>query len=322
MAKLTAYIKRKENQANSEAAEVDRECSDGGCKYVGAHLSIQNGIDLVVNEVERIGGKAAAMFLKNQRTFKSTPYTPATIKAFRESSSDIKEYYLPHASYLINLAQPDPEKGERAYQMFVDDMKRCEQLGIPNLNFHPGSNVGGLPVAEACQLISSRINRALQETTGVCAVIENMAGQGKVLGVTFQEIAMMIEGVTDKSRVGVCLDTCHLFGAGYDIRTSTSFAKIMKEFDTVVGLSYLKGVHLNDSKQPLGSRRDRHESLGKGLIGLEAFSFIMNSSMFSDIPLILETPDPSIYAKEIALLYDLIKKKDADQSNTTISQVQ
>ncbi|KAI5173126.1 AP endonuclease 1 [Nematocida sp. LUAm3] len=304
---LTKYIKRKEKE-NIKYIEEERSIEEKRENiYVGAHLSIVGGIEVVFERMKEINGRALGMFLKNQRTFASKPYEEETCLGFIKKSEETREYILPHASYLINLAQPDAEKGERAYKGFLDEMKRCDQLRIPLLNFHPGSNVGGLSTEKACLLIAERINRAHKETEHVVAVIENMAGQGRVLGSTFKEISTIIEGVENKDRVGVCLDTAHLFGAGYDIRTKSSFSKVMQEFDETVGLKYLRAMHLNDSKVPLNSKRDRHESIGKGLIGLEAFEYIVNSKIFTNIPLILETPNPSEWKKEIELLYSLIK---------------
>ncbi|KAI5190325.1 hypothetical protein NECID01_0917 [Nematocida sp. AWRm77] len=302
---MLKYIKS--SQTPIEMKEITEEEKETSCMYVGAHLSMQGGVHTVFERMDAVGGRAVGMFLKNQKTYNAKPLEEKDIKEFQRLSGEKHACILPHASYLINLAQPDPEKAEKSYLLFLDELKRCDALNISLCNFHPGSNVGKLPVEKACKLISDNINKALKETQKVVAVIENMAGQGNVMGSTFKEIRMIIDGVEDKSRVGVCLDTCHLFGAGYDIRTKESFASVVKEFDDVVGLKYLKGMHLNDSKMPLGSKRDRHESIGKGLIGLEAFSFIMNSSIFSNIPLILETPNPEKYKEEIHLLYTLIK---------------
>ncbi|KAI5181251.1 deoxyribonuclease IV [Nematocida sp. AWRm80] len=276
-------------------------------KYIGAHVSIKGGLASVFDRMDEIEGKAVAMFLKNQKTFYNPPLSTASINSFINRSGKNIDYVLPHASYLINLAQPDKDKRERGYNNLLDDLIKCDQLGIPLLNFHPGSNVGKLPIPQACKLISDCLNRCISSTKNVIVVIENMAGQGNVLGCTFEQIKLIIDGVTDKSRVGVCLDTCHLFGAGYDIRTEESFSKVLSQFDKIVGLKYLKGMHLNDSKEPLGSKKDRHESIGKGLIGLEAFRYIMNNNAFDNIPLILETPDSSKYKQEIDLLYSLIK---------------
>ncbi|OAG29340.1 hypothetical protein NEDG_01413 [Nematocida displodere] len=297
---LLSFAKKKEGPKIAQASSQDIEKSQ---KFVGAHVSSQGGVDTVFERAASVNGRAVAMFLKNQKTYAAKPLDPGAVLRFQALKTH--DHILPHASYLINLAQPDPEKARRSYALFLDELKRCEQLGILLCNFHPGSNVAKLPIEQACLLISENINRAHRETSAVIVVIENMAGQGSVVGASFGELRCIIDGVLDKARVGVCLDTCHLFGAGYDIRTKESFALVMEEFDRLVGLSYLKGMHLNDSKMPLGSRKDRHESLGRGLIGLEAFAYVMTSPLFTNIPLILETPDPSRYREEISLLYGL-----------------
>ncbi|KAI5160903.1 hypothetical protein NEAUS03_1396 [Nematocida ausubeli] len=304
---LGKFIQKKEKPCNVQMTEPTSEIIQDSDKHVGAHLSIQGGIELVFQKMQSLKARAAAFFLKPQRTFTTKPFSNETIHAFRKA--DTHEKLLPHGSYLINLAQPDKEKLEKSYNLFLDELVRCEQLGIPMCNIHPGSNVGKLPIEVACQMIADNINKAHNSTKEVIVVIENMAGQGNTVGSKFKELRMIIDGVTNKDRIGVCLDTCHLFGAGYDITTKEKFKKVMDEFDNVVGIEYLKGVHLNDSKEPLGSKRDRHESIGKGLIGLEAFSYIMNTSIFNGIPMILETPDPEKYASEIKLLYSLIESK-------------
>lgn len=303
---LGKYLQKKEKQETIQMNKPTDEIIRNSNKYVGAHLSIQGGIYLIFEKIEQIRARAAALFLKPQKTFTTKPYLPETIEKFK--CANTHEKLLPHGSYLINLAQPDKEKAVKSYNLFLDELVRCEQLDISMCNIHPGSNVGKLPISDACELISENINKAHKETKTVIVVIENMAGQGNTVGSKFKELKMIIDGVEDKSRIGVCLDTCHLFGAGYNITTKESFKKVMDEFDQVVGIEYLKGVHLNDSKEPLGSRRDRHQSIGKGLIGLEAFAYIMNSPIFNNIPMILETPDPSKYKEEIDLLYSLIEK--------------
>jgi len=299
-----------ENAAERAEEEIAAEKAEISKKFVGAHMSMEGGLDKVFGRMKMVGGKAVALFLKNQRTFKTKDLTREEIDSFAKESQGYIQHVLPHASYLMNLAQSDEAKWKRSTGIFVEEMRRCEVLGIPCLNFHPGSNVGDVPIEDACRFVSEAINIAHSRTKEVVAVIENMAGQGKVIGKTFKEIKMIINGVKDKTRVGVCLDTCHLFGAGYDIRTKESFGRVMEEFEKEVGTEYLKGVHMNDSKMPLGSRKDRHESIGKGLIGIEAFSYIMNSAYFNEIPLILETPDPSKYSEEIKLLYSLISDEE------------
>lgn len=268
---------------------------------IGAHLSISKGIRTLQRQMEMLGSSTCAMFLKNQRQLRSKPMDEGEAEEFRRATKR-PEAMVPHGSYLVNLANEDI--AENSYGCLVDDLRRCSQLGIVYYNIHPGSDVKKIG-ERALLLIAAGINRALEEVRGVTVLLENMAGQGNVCGRTFEELAVIIENVSDKSRIGVTLDTCHLFGAGYDIRTAAGFEGVMEEFDRVVGMKYLKAVHLNDSKCALGSRRDRHEHIGEGEIGIEAFRYIMNSDRFEDIPMILETPDPARYKDELALLRSL-----------------
>lgn len=220
---------------------------------------------------------------------------------------------LPHGSYLVNLAQNDAAKATQAYDCFLDDLKRCEQLGIGLYNFHPGSTLG-LPRDEAIGRISIMLNRAHKETKFVKTVLENMAGQGNVIGSKLEDLRDIIAGVEDKSRMGVCVDTCHTFAAGFDIRTQDTSDAFWKSFDEIVGMKYLCALHINDSKAPLGSNLDRHENIGIGFLGLEAFRLIVNKEELQDLPLILETPmkEDKTWADEVALLESLIGKGPDD----------
>lgn len=286
-------------------------------KFVGAHVSVASGLHQAFHRCKEIGGASFALFLKSQRRWDNPPLANAAIQAFHSTrESTAIRHILPHGSYLINLANPDPAKREKSYVAFLDDVQRCESLGIGLYNFHPGSTVGQCSVDEGIANIADCMNRAIQATKQVVLVLENMAGQGNVIGSHFRELASIIALIDDKKRVGVCLDTCHLFSAGYDVRTTQAWQHVMHEFDTTVGLSYLKALHLNDSQGGLGSHLDRHENIGKGKIGLECFRFIMNDKRFNDMPLVLETPvangeDARIYSKEIELLYSLVENKDA-----------
>ncbi len=279
-------------------------------KFVGAHVSIAGGVHNAPDNAVEIGAKAFALFTKNQRQWKGKPITEEDVKKFRErlkkSGIDVK-HILPHDSYLINLGNPDREKRRRSVEAFIDEVQRCKKLGLKYLNFHPGSHLGKTSEDECLKIIADSLNETLEKTEDVILVIENTAGQGSNVGYRFEHIARLIELVEDKSRIGVCLDTCHLFAAGYDIRTEPAYERTMKEFDSIVGFKYLKGMHLNDAKSELGSRVDRHHSIGKGNIGIEAFRFIMNDPRLDNIPLVLETIDPSIWAEEIKLLYSLIE---------------
>ncbi|KAF9762366.1 putative endonuclease 4 [Nosema granulosis] len=273
-------------------------------KLIGAHLSISKGIYKIQAEMERIGAKCCAMFLKNQKRYLASPYKTEDIKKFHKEVVQ-PDLIVPHGSYLINLG--NPEKITQSYDCFIDDLKRCGSLGIGLYNIHPGSDV--TKMGQKClEHIAEYLNKAIEEVPGITILLENMAGQGNVVCSKFEQIATIISLIEDKTRIGVCLDTCHMFGAGYDIRTRDKFEKVMEEFDRTIGLNYLKAVHLNDSKEPLGSRKDRHECIGKGLIGLEAFKFIMNSKIFEDVPMILETPEVDLYEEEIRLLYSLIEE--------------
>ncbi len=277
-------------------------------KYVGAHTSAAGGVYNAIRNAEAIGAKAFALFTKNQRQWKAKPLDAETIDTFKrmlEESGILPKHVLPHDSYLINLGHPEDEKRQKSFDAFVDEVERCMQLGLDRLNFHPGSHLKKITEEQCMDYIADNMNRTLDRTEGVTLVLENTAGQGSNLGWKFEHLAYIIDRIEDKSRVGVCIDTCHMFTAGYDIRTRDAYDVSMAEFENVVGFDYLRGMHLNDSKPDLGSHVDRHESIGKGKIGLEAFRFIMNDPRMDDIPLILETIDETIWAEEIRLLYSL-----------------
>ena len=280
-------------------------------KRVGAHVSASGGVENSPLNAKEIKAKSFALFTKNQRQWKSKPLSEKNINDFKQNCKDgafDSKYILPHDSYLINLGSPDDEGLEKSRDAFLDEMKRCEQLGLEFLNFHPGSHLKKISPDACLERIADSINIALDGTKGVIAVIENTAGQGTNMGFRFEHLASIISNIKDKKRVGVCIDTCHTFTAGYDLRTEEACKATFTEFKKVVGLKYLKGMHLNDSKPDLGSRVDRHESIGKGKLGIETFRFIMNDKMFEEIPMVLETPDSSIWAEEIELLYSLVEK--------------
>ena len=294
-------------------------------KFVGAHVSASGGVDNAPLNAMAIGAKAFALFTKNQRQWVAKPLETKTIDAFHknlELSGVLPKHILPHDSYLINLGHPEVEKLEKSRDAFVDELERCRILGLDRLNFHPGSHLVKVgkkdpeymdKIMEAelgcLDVIAESLNRAIDATqsSDVKLVIENTAGQGSNLGYKFEHLAHIIDKVEDKSRVGVCIDTCHMFTAGYDIRTREVYDTTWNSFDKIVGRDYLMGMHINDSKPALGSRVDRHHSLGQGEIGWDAFSYIMNDSRMDDIPLILETIDESIWAEEIRALYALIE---------------
>ncbi|MCE9681924.1 deoxyribonuclease IV [Halomonas alkalisoli] len=271
-------------------------------KYLGAHVSAAGGPDQAVLRAVEIGADAFALFTKNQRQWRAKPLEDATIEAFR---SACKQHgfgpgqILPHDSYLINLGHPDRAGLEKSRAAFLDEMQRCEQLGLTLLNFHPGSHLKKISESECLTRIADSINHALAETRDVIAVIENTAGQGTNLGWRFEHLAEIIEQVDDKSRVGVCIDTCHAFAAGYDLRTPEACTATFDEFGKVVGFEYLRGMHLNDAKSEYASRVDRHHSLGRGNIGLDAFTTLMRDPRIDEIPMVLETIEPEIWAEEI-----------------------
>jgi deoxyribonuclease-4 len=279
-------------------------------KQVGAHVSASGGVFNAPINAATIGAKAFALFTKNQRQWEAKELDTKTIDKWfdeLEKSKILPVHILPHDSYLINLGNPDSQKRDKSYNSFVSEIQRCETLGLDRLNFHPGSHLNVISEDECLDLIANNMNRALDATTSVTLVIENTAGQGSNLGYKFEHLAYLIDKIEDKSRVGVCIDTCHTFVSGYDMRTREAYNKSTKEFDDIIGFKYLKGMHLNDSKPPLGSRVDRHQSIGKGEIGLKTFEFIMNDDRIDDIPMVLETIDKSIWAQEIELLYSLIE---------------
>lgn len=278
-------------------------------KLIGAHVSAGGGVENAPLNAAGIGANAFALFTKNQRQWVSRPLTAESITAFKKNCAAhgfAPEHILPHDSYLINLGHPEAEKLEKSREAFLDEMQRCEQLGLDRLNFHPGSHLKQVSESECLSLIAESINLALERTKGVTAVIENTAGQGTNLGYRFEHLAEIIDQIEDKSRVGVCIDTCHSFAAGYNLLTPEACEATFAEFEKTVGFDYLRGMHLNDSKKGLGSRVDRHHSLGEGELGLEVFRYIMNDERFDDIPMILETIDETIWAEEIKLLRSFI----------------
>ncbi|MCM1109641.1 MAG: deoxyribonuclease IV [Clostridium sp.] len=277
-------------------------------KYVGAHVSASGGVSTTPLNASAIGAKTFALFTRNPSRWKSAPISVKEADAFIRNCDELgydRSLILPHDSFLINLGAPDPEKLAKSRDAFLDEMNRCSQLGLSLLNFHPGSHLGLIDIDACLDLIAESLNIMLDKTSGVKAVIENTAGQGSNLGFTFDQIARIIDRVEDKSRVGVCIDTCHSYAAGLDIATPEGYDRVWNDFDRTIGREYLCGMHLNDAKKPLGSRVDRHESIGKGTIGQWFFRRMMNDPRFDNIPLILETPVEELWPEEIAWLYSL-----------------
>lgn len=280
-------------------------------KYIGAHVSASGGVSNAPRNAHAIGAKAFALFTKNQRQWTAKPLETKEIDEFKKACEELgftADQILPHNSYLTNLGSPEADQLAKSRDAFLDEMKRCELLGLKMLNFHPGSHKKLISEDECIAIIVESINMTLDKTEGVTAVIENTAGQGSNLGYKFEHLAAIIDQVEDKTRIGVCLDTCHTFSAGYDLRTKEAYDQTMSEFDRIVGFGYLRGMHINDSKAKFGSHVDRHHSIGEGELGLETFRFIMNDSRLDNIPLVLETIDESIWADEIRLLYSLISQ--------------
>lgn len=274
-------------------------------KFVGAHVSAAGGVDQAVIRAHQLGANAFALFTKNQRQWQAAPLTGEVIDNFKSACEEYcftPQQILPHDSYLINLGHPDPDALAKSQEAFIDEMQRCQQLGLSLLNFHPGSHLKQIDEKHCLRLIADSINLALERTEGVTAVLENTAGQGSNLGFRFEQLAAIIDKVDDKSRVGVCIDTCHAFAAGYDLRTQEHCQQTFAEFATIVGFQYLRGMHLNDAKSQFNSHVDRHHSLGEGNIGHTVFSYIMRDPRFDQIPLILETINPDLWPQEIAWL--------------------
>lgn len=280
-------------------------------KYFGAHVSASGGVENAVRNAKDIGATAFALFTKNQRQWLAPELTPSQIEIFKQAMAEAgysAAQVLPHDSYLINLGHPDEDGLEKSRESFFEEMHRCELLGLDRLNFHPGSHLKRIDEEGSLKRIAESINMALERSKGVTAVLENTAGQGSNLGFKFEHLAYIIDRVGDKSRVGVCLDTCHSFAAGYDLRTREACDATFAEFERIVGFKYLRGMHLNDAMRPLGSRIDRHSPLGDGEIGWECFKYIAQDTRFDNIPLILETPDEERWAKEIVTLNDFAKQ--------------
>jgi len=281
-------------------------------RFIGAHVSAAGGVQNAPLNAQNIGANAFALFVKNQRQWSAKPLEDAAVEAFKQNLSAAKilpEHVLPHDSYLINLGHPDDAKREQSFNAFLDEISRVERLGLKLLNFHPGSHLNEISETECLNLIAECMNEAIRRTRDIKLVIENTAGQGSNLGYKFEHLAHLIDKVNDRGRVGVCLDTCHTFAAGYDLRSNEAYAKTMRDFDAIVGYEFLSAMHLNDSKFGINSRKDRHESLGKGHLGIDAFKNIINDERIGEIPLILETIDESVWADEIKILRNLQKEK-------------
>nr|WP_314235016.1 deoxyribonuclease IV [uncultured Campylobacter sp.] len=283
-------------------------------KRIGAHVSASGGVSNAPLNAARIGADAFAMFVKNQRRWDAPPLSAEEIAAFKDAlkqSGISAEHVLVHDSYLINLGHPREAEREKSLNAFIDEIRRCEALGLKLLNFHPGSHLNEISAQVCLDNIAESLNFAIANTSGVKLVLENTAGQGSNLGYDFAQLAYVIDKISNKDRIGVCIDTCHAFAAGYDLRSPQAYERTMSEFDRAIGYKFLSGMHLNDTKNELGVRKDRHESLGRGFLGLAAFENIMNDPNIDEIPLILETIDDSLWAEEIALLRSMQGRRKA-----------
>lgn len=283
-------------------------------KRIGAHVSASGGVSNAPLNAAKIGADAFAMFVKNQRRWDAPPLSVEEIVAFKDAlkQSGIRaEHVLVHDSYLINLGHPREAEREKSLNAFVDEIRRCEALGLRLLNFHPGSHLNEISAQVCLDNIAESLNFAIANTAGVKLVLENTAGQGSNLGYDFAQLAYVIDKISNKDRIGVCIDTCHAFAAGYDLRSPQAYERTMSEFDRAIGYKFLSGMHLNDTKNELGVRKDRHESLGRGFLGLAAFENIMNDPNIDESPLILETIDESLWAEEIALLRSMQGRRKA-----------
>lgn len=282
-------------------------------KYIGAHVSVAGGVSNAPLEAHRIGAKAFALLTGSSSRWVSKAISDDEAARFKENCAlygFTPDIILPHDNFLINLGSPDPEKLEKSRKSFLDEMKRCMALGLTMLNFHPGSHLNAMTEDECLDRIAESVNIILDKTEGVTAVLENVAGQGSNIGHSFEQLAHIIDRIEDKTRIGVCIDTCHAYSAGFDLADPEGYEKTWEDFDRVIGMGYLRGMHLNDDKKPLGSRIDRHESIGLGTLGNDFFTRLVNDPRLDGIPMILETPDDSIWAQEIAWLYSQIKTED------------
>ena len=279
-------------------------------KFTGPHVSVAGGVQNAPLNAAALGATGFGLFTKNQRQWSSSPFSSAAISDFKKNLRDngyAAKQILAHDGYLINLGNPDPMAFEKSYAAFVDELQRCSQLGVTLLNIHPGSHLRLISPQACMGQIAEAVNRAHRETEGVTVVLEITAGQGSNVGYSFEQLAYMIGRVSDKSRIGFCFDTCHAFAAGYDLRTKKSYGAVMQSLEKTVGFRYLRGAHLNDARAGLGSRLDRHESLGRGTLGLETFALIMRDDRFEEIPLVLETIDETLWPREVAMLKDMAK---------------
>lgn len=258
---------------------------------LGAHMSIAGGLPQAIVRARAVQATALQVFVKSSNQWAARPFAPGEVEAYREASREagLERHTLAHASYLINLASPDDALWEKSVVAFRVELDRCDALGIPWLVVHPGAHVGsGVPSGVA--RVAEALRRVLPHSgQGAGVLLETTAGQGTTLGARFEELGEILKAANHPERAGICFDTCHVFAAGYDFRSASTYDETMTALDRAVGLDRLFGVHLNDSKGDLGSRRDRHEHIGKGKLGLEAFRLILADGRLRDVPMVLET---------------------------------
>ncbi len=276
---------------------------------LGAHVPTKGGLATAPANGRLIGATAIQIFTRNQMQWKTRPVADDEAAAWKAAlATSGVQTVLSHGSYLVNLASPDPVVAQKSSDAFVDEIRRCERLGIPLLVFHPGAHMGAGREAGVAALAAS-LDRALAATkdAAVMPLLEVTAGQGSYLGSTFEELRAILDRVREPERLGVCLDTCHLLAAGYDIASASGYDDTMRACDRTVGIGRVKAIHLNDSKKGLGSRLDRHERIGKGCLGEDAFRRIVNDPRLAGVPMVVETPEPlAEWKKEIALLRSLV----------------
>lgn len=278
-------------------------------KFIGAHVSKNGGVQTAPLNARAIGARAFALFTGSSSRWLSKPISGEEADKFRENCQACgytPDVILPHDNFLINLGSPDAAKLSQSRHSFESEMSRCMQLGLTMLNFHPGSHLRECSEEECLDRIAESVNRALDKSFGVTAVLENTAGQGSNMGYTFEQLAHIIDKVEDKTRIGVCIDTCHAYSAGYDLRDEEGYREVWRQFDEIIGAEYLRALHLNDDKKELGSRVDRHASIGEGTLGRDFFTRLVNDPRFDGLPLILETPNEELWPDEIAWLYSQI----------------
>lgn len=271
---------------------------------IGAHVSASGGVSRAPENAAAIGATGFALFVKNQKRWTAPPLEQSEIQAFRDNCHKYgyaPEQILPHAGYLINLGNPDPEKRKQSSDSLLDEVLRCEALGLTRINIHPGSHLKQISEEACFDLIAGELNHILENSQTVTIVLENTAGQGSNVGYRFGHLSAIRERVTHKDRIGYCLDTCHTWAAGYDLKDR--YDEVWEEFERDAGFDHLMGIHLNDAMRDLGSRVDRHDSLGKGLLGMDFFVRLVRDPRFESVPLILETPDEALWADEIAALF-------------------